>query len=141
MAMKISQDTFDNVVKENIIDFELDADQAQKETIDQFKAQGVDLTNIITNFRYNGTTGRPILHETIEQLCTFKRNNSNDDDLVGLLSTLTDECQTSVAHRIVSKSYFLTFNKKKTFLLNKSALKLIYFSLLLALMCKRHSRR
>lgn len=107
MAKKISQDTFDNVVKENIIDFELDADQAQKETIDQFKAQGVDLTNIIINFRYNGNTGRPILYEAVEQLCAFQRNNSNDDDLVDLLSTLTDECQTSVAHRIVSKCSFL----------------------------------
>lgn len=104
MSKKISQDTFDNVVKENIIDFELDADQAQQETIDQFKAQGVDLTNIITNFRYNGKTGRPILYEVIEQLCSFERNNSNDDDLVDLLSTLTSECQTSVAHRIVRKS-------------------------------------
>lgn len=40
MAAKvISQETFDDVVKENIIEFSMDPEEAKQETIKQFEAQ------------------------------------------------------------------------------------------------------
>lgn len=39
MAKVISQDTFDDVVKENIIEFSMSVDDAKEETIKQFEAQ------------------------------------------------------------------------------------------------------
>lgn len=39
MAKVISQDTFDDVVKENIVEFEMSPDEAKEETIKQFEAQ------------------------------------------------------------------------------------------------------
>lgn len=39
MAKVISQETFDDVVKENIVDFSMSPDEAKEETIKQFEAQ------------------------------------------------------------------------------------------------------
>lgn len=40
MAMFITQDTFDEVVKENIEDFGMDRKSAAEDAVGQFKAQG-----------------------------------------------------------------------------------------------------
>lgn len=40
MAMFITQDTFDEVVKENMEDFGMDRQSAAEDAIGQFKAQG-----------------------------------------------------------------------------------------------------
>lgn len=39
MAKIISQETYDDVIKENIIEFSMTVDEARKETIEQFQAQ------------------------------------------------------------------------------------------------------
>ena len=43
---KITQDTFDEVVTENIVEFELSKDEAILDAWKQFSSQGVDLTDI-----------------------------------------------------------------------------------------------
>ena len=43
----ISQETFDEVVKENMEDFEMDEAEAVADAMAQFKQQGVDLSNIV----------------------------------------------------------------------------------------------
>lgn len=40
MAMSITQDTFDEVVKENMEDFGMDREAAAGDAVEQFKAQG-----------------------------------------------------------------------------------------------------
>lgn len=47
MAKIISQQTYDDVIKENIIEFSMDVDEAREETIKQFQAQ------VIFKFRFN----------------------------------------------------------------------------------------
>eukprot|EP00041_Stephanoeca_diplocostata_P034535 m.1182727 g.1182727 ORF g.1182727 m.1182727 type:complete len:519 (+) comp24539_c0_seq2:240-1796(+) len=44
---QISQETFDQVVRENIEEFEMGPEEAVADAADQFKSQGVDLSNII----------------------------------------------------------------------------------------------
>lgn len=39
MAKVITQETFDEVVKENIVEFSMTVDEAKVETIEQFEAQ------------------------------------------------------------------------------------------------------
>eukprot|EP00127_Corallochytrium_limacisporum_P003561 Clim_evm44s150 gene=Clim_evmTU44s150 len=52
---KITQDTFDQVVKENVDDFDMSIDEAIKDAVGQFEAQGVDLGDVITeNLKYSG---------------------------------------------------------------------------------------
>ena len=46
---RISQKTFDETVRENIEEFEMEKEEALAEAIEQFKTQGVDLTNIDTS--------------------------------------------------------------------------------------------
>ncbi|XP_034038972.1 LOW QUALITY PROTEIN: armadillo repeat-containing protein 6 [Thalassophryne amazonica] len=47
MSRRITQDTFDAVVRENIEEFDMDADEALREAVEQFESQGVDLSCII----------------------------------------------------------------------------------------------
>lgn len=39
MAKVITQETFDEVVKENIVDFSMTPEEAKEETVKQFEAQ------------------------------------------------------------------------------------------------------
>lgn len=104
MAKVISQETFDDVVKENIVEFSMDIDEAKRETVQQFEAQGVNLANIIQDLSINETTGRPVLNETIDQLKEISfETNLNGDELSKLLDILTEECAKSIPHRVVCK--------------------------------------
>lgn len=44
---RISQKAFDDVVKENIEDFDMSPDEALKETINELKLQGADLRDVV----------------------------------------------------------------------------------------------
>ncbi|KAH8371473.1 hypothetical protein KR093_007587 [Drosophila rubida] len=103
MAKMISQDTFDDVVKENVMDFSMTPTEAKEETIKQFEAQGINLTNIIKDLSINGETGRPIINETIDKIKTHISRKSEDmQQLLELLTVLDLECQKSLAHRVLA---------------------------------------
>lgn len=102
MAKIISQETFDDVVKENIVEFEMDVKEAKEETIKQFAAQGINLANIIRDLNINEESGRPVLNETIEQLKSLVSNEDFDkNELQKKLDVLAAECKCSVPHRVV----------------------------------------
>ncbi|XP_061879515.1 armadillo repeat-containing protein 6 isoform X1 [Entelurus aequoreus] len=44
---RVTQETFDAAVKENIDEFEMDPDEALREAVEQFQSQGVDLNCIV----------------------------------------------------------------------------------------------
>ncbi|XP_004404729.1 PREDICTED: armadillo repeat-containing protein 6 isoform X2 [Odobenus rosmarus divergens] len=46
-SKRITQETFDAAVRENIEEFEMGSEEAVKEAAEQFESQGVDLSNII----------------------------------------------------------------------------------------------
>lgn len=100
MAKVISQETFDEVVKENIVDFSMSTDEAKKETIEQFEAQGINLANIIKDLSINEETGRPVLSETIEKLKSSDEA-LHGEELIKLVHTLAAECGKSIPHRVV----------------------------------------
>lgn len=54
---QITQETFDAVVRENIDEFEMDLDEAVQDAKEQFKSQGVDLSNLITSYVKDPHTG------------------------------------------------------------------------------------
>lgn len=103
MAKVISQETFDDVVKENIVEFSMSSDEAKKETIDQFEAQGINLANIIKDLSINEESGRPVLSETIEQLRDISKQTKagDDEETIRLLDVLANECAKSIPHRVV----------------------------------------
>lgn len=60
MAMSITQDTFDEVVKENMEDFGMDRKGAAEDAVEQFKAQGtVGTTKSIGRSSSGTCTGSP----------------------------------------------------------------------------------
>ncbi|NXH88513.1 ARMC6 protein, partial [Edolisoma coerulescens] len=50
-SKQIAQETFDEAVQENITEFEMDPEEAVREAVQQFEAQGVDLSNIVKAVR------------------------------------------------------------------------------------------
>jgi armadillo repeat-containing protein 6 len=47
MSRRITQTTFDDTVKENVSSFGMTVDEAVADTVTQFEAQGVDLSNLV----------------------------------------------------------------------------------------------
>lgn len=105
MAKIISQETFDDVVKENIVEFEMSVNEAKDETTKQFEAQGINLGNIIKDLTINEESGRPILNETIERLKEIATSESDKDELQQKLDVLASECKNSVPHRVVCMDF------------------------------------
>lgn len=102
MAKVISQETFDEVVMENIVDFSMCPLQAREETIQQFEAQGINLANIIKDLQINEETGRPVITEAINAL---KSHLSGEEKLslestVENLQVVESECKKSIPHRV-----------------------------------------
>lgn len=111
MAKVISQETFDDVVKENVVEFDMSVKEAKEETVKQFEAQGINLGNIIKDLTINEATGSPVLNEIIEQLNTISTNGDiTASDLPKLLEALSKECGISVPHRVVSVQFQLKVN-------------------------------
>ena len=61
---RIQQGTFDDVVKENVEDFEMSLKEALKDAISQFETQGVDLTSI----DLTGGVGREEVETAVKQI-------------------------------------------------------------------------
>lgn len=104
MAKIITQETFDDVVKENIVEFCMGTAEAKDETIKQFEAQGINLANIIKDLSLNEETGEPLLNEAID--CLKEHISSakclNDESLIEKLDVLFTECSKSVPHRVLA---------------------------------------
>ncbi|XP_055315485.1 armadillo repeat-containing protein 6 homolog [Sitodiplosis mosellana] len=103
MAKVISQETFDDVVKENVVEFAMSVQEAKEETVKQFEAQGINLANIIKDLSINEETGNPVLTETIEKLKTISAGDDvSSDQVPKLLEILSKECTASVPHRVMA---------------------------------------
>ena len=70
-GMRISQETFDDVVRENVEDFEMEKEEALAEAINQFKSQGVDLSNV----DLTGGAGREEMQEAMKALKQMATDN------------------------------------------------------------------
>lgn len=106
MAKIISQETFNDVVKENIVEFSMTSSDAKEETIKQFEAQGINLANIIKDLSLNEETGKPCLNEAVDQLKDHISGTSvlDTEQLLNCLSLLETECTKSIPHRVLAGS-------------------------------------
>lgn len=92
---KISQETFDEVVEENIVDFEMSKEEALADTIKQFQSQGVDLSGLDTS----GGIGRQELLDHISTLQSYVllspdviHQEKSVDDVVNAMNALCKMC-------------------------------------------------
>ncbi|CAH0715057.1 unnamed protein product, partial [Brenthis ino] len=99
MVRVITQETYDDVVKENIDEFDMSPEEAIKEAVAQFEAQGVDLSNIIKDLALssNETHLICISINNLKELC----NSSKDKTLIlKELEIFKTECNKDIAHRV-----------------------------------------
>lgn len=90
MANVITQETFDIVVSENISDFDMEEDEAVKDAISQFEAQGIKLINIIKQPRKPYGEKCELLHEAqcvVEDLKIISPNIS-----ASTIKTIIEKC-------------------------------------------------
>jgi len=114
MAKVISQETYDDAIKENIVEFSMSVEESREETIQQFTAQGVNLANIIKDLTINEQTGQPVLNEIAESLKNHAEKTKvlEPQELEKQLDIFTAEINKSIAHRVFAAQ------KAHEFLLN-----------------------
>ncbi|XP_072051091.1 armadillo repeat-containing protein 6-like [Amphiura filiformis] len=101
---RITQDTFDDVVKENMEEFDMAPEEALQEAIQQFESQGVNLSNIIKTLQIGDGDG-VIVHavlkalEELQSMLNEPEDMVNKEKLVSNLQTFQTECDTDMARR------------------------------------------
>lgn len=118
---QISQETFDAVVRENVEEFEMDLGEAIQDAKEQFKTQGVDLSNLITSYIVDPDTGDLKHTNPVKDALDKIKESLQQDELEPLLQGL----------KILSLECSKSENNRK-FAASKGALYLLYS-------CSQHS--
>ena len=106
---RISQKTFDETVRENVEEFEMEKEEALADAIEQFKTQGVDLTNIDTS-GVDRSAQQKATSDAIESLKAAVTNDEDelDEDVCRqALVDLVASCTVSDADRVVGGPFYL----------------------------------
>eukprot|EP01031_Cornospumella_fuschlensis_P033564 gene33564-40604_t len=86
---RVSQSTFDEIVKENIDEFDMEPEEALKEAISQFQKQGVDLSNL----DLTGGIGRQEMLDAMSNLNKLALSNADcAEELLGTIAQLRKLC-------------------------------------------------
>ncbi|KAK7576054.1 hypothetical protein V9T40_012340 [Parthenolecanium corni] len=135
MSRAISQQTFDDAVKENMEEFSMSTDEAIQDAIQQFESQGVSLQNIITKSLL--TSEVAILTGKVEKLKKVIQENPSDPELILILIDLKEECDSGIPKRVLAAQCGLYTELVKFLSSHESideSLKLVIFDTLTALM-------
>ncbi|XP_075216356.1 armadillo repeat-containing protein 6 homolog isoform X1 [Lycorma delicatula] len=100
MVRVITQETFNEVIKENMEEFNMTMAEAIEEAVQQFEAQGVDLSNIIKSGDL-GQDSNPIV-QCLHQLKEVNDIASDNEHILSELKFLQDECQKDIAKKILA---------------------------------------
>ncbi|KAK0168565.1 hypothetical protein PV327_002350 [Microctonus hyperodae] len=115
MVRVIKQETYDEVVKENIEELEMSPEDAIEDAIKQFEAQGVDLTNIIKDLVLNDSSD--ITLSCLKKLETASKDNKNSENIPHILEKLKTELDKDIARRIYAakeNAYSILLNLMKS---------------------------
>ncbi|KAI4466842.1 hypothetical protein MML48_2g00002134 [Holotrichia oblita] len=103
MSLQITQESFDNTVRENVSEFEMSVEEAIKETIEQFSAQGVNLTHIVTDWMMASSANSLELVDAIRQLNELTSGESMDlQALITQLSIIRAECDKGLNYKVLA---------------------------------------
>ncbi|XP_051174994.1 armadillo repeat-containing protein 6 homolog [Leptopilina boulardi] len=101
MVRVISQQTYDDVVQENINEFEMSPEEAITEAIKEFEAQGVDLSNIIKDLAINDDS---VILSCLEKLSACL-SEEEYDSAHSQLEKLKNELDKDIARRIYAAKH------------------------------------
>ncbi|XP_008554566.1 armadillo repeat-containing protein 6 homolog [Microplitis demolitor] len=97
MVRVIKQETYDEVVKENIQELSMSPEEAIEDAIKQFEAQGIDLSNIIKDLALNDNSN--VIKTCLEKLSSASEEKTYKD-VTRVLETLKTELDKDIAHRV-----------------------------------------
>ncbi|NWH62849.1 ARMC6 protein, partial [Geococcyx californianus] len=104
-SKQIAQETFDEAVQENIVEFEMDPEEAVREAVQQFESQGVDLSNIVKAVRQPASeNGQKQKHAILLTLDSLSRAVADADlaEMAEQLVVFTDQCKEQLAFRYLA---------------------------------------
>ncbi|XP_070206369.1 armadillo repeat-containing protein 6-like [Littorina saxatilis] len=107
MAKVITQLTFDDIVKENMQEFDMSVEDAVQDAVQQFESQGVNLSNIIQDVSiYSGDGAVDTVHPVVEAIQRLSLLASNDSSNAAAalpdLDVVRDECNIDLSHRCLA---------------------------------------
>ncbi|KAM4604730.1 armadillo repeat-containing protein 6 [Polymixia lowei] len=105
-SRRITQETFDAVVKENIEEFEMDAEEALREAVEQFESQGVDLSCIVKAVPTisSDDKGEEQTHEVLQALDSLQigKDCPTENNMIADLKCFTQQCSLGFAQRYLA---------------------------------------
>ncbi|KAJ6664214.1 hypothetical protein lerEdw1_008432 [Lerista edwardsae] len=104
-AKRITQETFDEVVQENITEFGMDPEESVNEAIQQFESQGVDLSNIVKIAPSPASeNGHELNHAILQTLDSLQKAvvDSNLSEVDELLMSFAKQCRQELAIRYLA---------------------------------------
>uniref|UniRef100_A0A671LR04 Armadillo repeat-containing protein 6-like n=1 Tax=Sinocyclocheilus anshuiensis TaxID=1608454 RepID=A0A671LR04_9TELE len=102
---RITQETFDAVVRENIEEFDMEDSEALKEAVEQFESQGVDLSNIVKAVPKVSSeeNTEDQTHEVLQALESLKTAvASSSASVLEDLRAFTQQCSLGFAQRYLA---------------------------------------
>lgn len=103
---RITQETFDAAVRENMEEFEMEPDEALKEAVEQFESQGVDLSCIVKAVPGGSSAEKQEeqTHEVLQALESLRlgKDSSSGAEVKAEMKSFTDHCSLGFAQRFLA---------------------------------------
>uniref|UniRef100_A0A1A8D7P9 Armadillo repeat containing 6 n=1 Tax=Nothobranchius kadleci TaxID=1051664 RepID=A0A1A8D7P9_NOTKA len=103
---RITQETFDAAVRENMEEFEMDPDEALNDAVEQFESQGVDLSCIVKAVPATSTdvSQEDQTHEVLKALDSLRngKDSAPIPDVTADMINFTEQCSLGFAQRYLA---------------------------------------
>ncbi|XP_060068839.1 armadillo repeat-containing protein 6-like [Ylistrum balloti] len=106
MAKVITQQTFDDVVRENMEEFGMEADEAIDDAVQQFESQGINLSNIVQDARLFSGQGDAAEHPVISAIKNLKIGLDSEEsscaEITDCIVMIRAECDVDLSRRCLA---------------------------------------
>ncbi|XP_019117769.1 armadillo repeat-containing protein 6 [Larimichthys crocea] len=103
---RITQETFDAAVRENMEEFEMDPDEALREAVEQFESQGVELSCIVKAVPAVSSEDKQEeqTHEVLQALDSLRigKDSASVADMTADIKRFTEHCSLGFAQRYLA---------------------------------------
>ncbi|KAG8014104.1 Armadillo repeat-containing protein 6 [Nibea albiflora] len=103
---RITQETFDAAVRENMEEFEMDPDEALREAVEQFESQGVELNCIVKAVPAVSSEDKQEeqTHEVLQALDSLRigKESASVTDMTADIKRFTEHCSLGFAQRYLA---------------------------------------
>ncbi|XP_044746290.1 armadillo repeat-containing protein 6 homolog [Coccinella septempunctata] len=101
MVRIISQETFNDAVRENVDVLGMTFEEALEETIKQFEAQSVDLSNISKEVMCEPINEKLVI-DVIKKMEEFNKEKNHNDDTINTLNLLKEYCDKGIEYKVLA---------------------------------------